>query len=752
MGLGASRVINTLMDLSALVNQTMQGYVMMVIQAERGTIGLPQVVTSEDEYYRAFGKKVNWTNDPLLVITALKLGAKLILTRAAHYTDNTDVTSLTALAATGSLMDRGSMPLTAGVTSKTGPFYVTVPLPGSVVGVESGPFTFATGVSDKMSLTAGDGTGQVVTLVGTAITSLAVCDQINTQAPAVTAAVGINGVIVLSATDIAKSLTINTVTDDAYSVLGFSEATFAASLGTNQLSVSIGGGSPQTFTLTGKGNSFVLTSSQVAAQLAGLSGAVATSKQSTVVLTTTTAGATSSVQILSASTVNMGFPNTAVSGFSGSSMSTLGITAINEGEWGDRLLVSILPSLLDPVNKFDMRVDYLTQSNMQENYTGLNMDPTDATNYAVHQVNIKSQLIRLTDESSTNPLAARLPLLTIMPYQLTGGDNGGQMLDSDWIGDPVAETGMYALDNAPYISIDFMIPGCESETVAQAMAAYAENRGDLIGYVKTPAFLDPEDAIAWRMGTAPWTHAAFDSMRLVIMYGDVLVYDDFDNSYKYISCLGHYAAKITLSDANYGPSFAIAGDRRGKVGLVEGIYCNVQSGKGSGYADLFNEYGINYLMISSFPGDEGAVFWEQHDSQIEITNTRNLNVARFCTYIFVTLTPALRAYVFDPNHPVTWAEVNRELTPVFDRWCNNMSIYTYELQTDKDAYFAKNGTLMNAVMNTGLTIDQGIYYCRVFIEVVQAISYFYFTVAVTPTGQAFSQFDTMTTLPGTVRA
>ena len=52
MGLGASRVINTLMDLSALVNQTMQGYVMMVIQAERGTIGLPQVVTSEDEYYK----------------------------------------------------------------------------------------------------------------------------------------------------------------------------------------------------------------------------------------------------------------------------------------------------------------------------------------------------------------------------------------------------------------------------------------------------------------------------------------------------------------------------------------------------------------------------------------------------------------------------------------------------------------------------------------------------------------------------
>jgi hypothetical protein len=750
MGNGAARVINTLMDLSAIVQERMKGYVMMVVRMERGDVGVPHVVTSLDDCYAKYGKKVSWSNDPLIVELALKLGAKLILTQAAHYTDVSDKTSITATKAGLILMDRGLIPLPAIVESTAGPFSFTAAASGSTLGSEVGPYIFATGVSDAMKLAVGSGADQPVTLVGSSIAAQAVCDQINAQTTDLTASVVDNKVNIAS-NDLADSLTVKAVAADAYSVLGFNEDVYDINAGTDLLTISIGGGADQDFTLTGTGATFSLTSSQVVAQLTALTSATATSVQGKVRFTSTATGGSASVQVKDTSTAIMGFITTVVTGHTGTSHQTLELESVNEAECWNGLRANVYVNALDPENKFDLRIDYLRQSDMREDYTGLTMDSTDVDNYAVTVINLKSRMVKATNKSSANEAPSNLPLVTTLPLEFTGGDNGGAMTDADWIGNSVAQTGMYALDNAPYISIDFMVPGSESHTVAAAMAAYAESRGDLHGYFKVPAFLDPEDAIAWRMGNSPYSHAAFDSMRLVIMYGDVLVYDDLDNSYKYVSCLGHFAAKITLSDANYGEAYAIAGDKRGKVGLVEGLYIDIMKNRVTGYADLFAEYGINYLMISTFPGDEGAVFWEQRTSQIQQSSTRNLNVARFCTTIFVMLTPVLRSFIFDQNHPVTWREVDRLLVPVFDKWCENLSIYTYMLQTDKDAYFGKDGLLHGAVLNDGLGIDQGSYRCRTLIQPVQAITHFYYTVGVTRTGTAFSEYSDMKTLPGTVR-
>lgn len=355
-----------------------------------------------------------------------------------------------------------------------------------------------------------------------------------------------------------------------------------------------------------------------------------------------------------------------------------------------------------------------------------------------------------------NTLSDRLTVNTVPnnAYTLLGIREGTYLpntgfCDADWIGEAQAQTGIYAADLS-YMSMDLMVPGTTSVNVYQAMTAYCANRGDMMAYAQTPAGNDPEDTINWRMGTGSYTWPAFDNCRLSLWFGRPLVYDDSDNSQKYISCLGHLASCLTRTDQSYGQWQAPVGPRRGAVTLCDGIDFNIQDYRSTSYADLFAEYGINYLMISKMPGIEGAMFWEQRTSQRISSATRDLNVMRFITVINRTLVPILRTFLFELNHPVTWREIYRILQPAFDQWKKVYAIYDYALQCDQEAFF-DGGLLKNAVLNSGLNIDQGIYYCRALIQPTRAIYYLEFTLGVMRTGESFEDYTSMSTLPGWIR-
>jgi hypothetical protein len=322
--------------------------------------------------------------------------------------------------------------------------------------------------------------------------------------------------------------------------------------------------------------------------------------------------------------------------------------------------------------------------------------------------------------------------------------------DADWIGDAAAQTGIYAADTT-YMSMDLMVPGTVSATVYNAMITYCENRGDMMGYGATPPGNDPEDTVAWRMGTGNYTHPAFNSHRFSLWFGRPLVFDDRDSAKRYIPNLGHLASCLCRTDNDYGSHYAPVGPRRGAVQLVEGIDFNIQDYRSTGYADLFAEYGINYLMISKMPGIEGAMFWEQRTTQRAPSATRELNVMRFITVVNRTLMPVLRTFLFEPNHPVTWREIHRVLEPAFDSWKNKYAIYDYCLQTDRDAFF-DGGELKNAVLNSGLDIDRGLYRCRALIQPTRAIYYLEFELGVMRTGESFENYKSMKYLPGWVRS
>ncbi len=751
MTLGAARVIWTINDLSMFIDEIVRGYVLMVIKAERGPIAEPRIISHLEEYRRVFGRKVDYTTDPLVCEMALRLGARLILMRTAHYEDITDPTSITATTSTVTLKDRGATPIAATITGKNGPFWFTPARGGSVLCSELGPYTFGDGTSDKMVIKVGTGEDQTVTLTGSTRNAQQVADQINAATSGLTA-LEEGGRVRITANTLTDAIEIKTVSNDAYSVLGLLETIYPIEVGTDKLVVSVDGGADQTFTFTGTGVPFELTSSQIASQLHALTGATATTFNGRVRLYTTNKGDDVTLQVKDTSTADpvLGFDHTIYTGGQGTSKDTLKFTSKDPGDWGNHLKVQISDSALDPDGSFNIKVIYSLQGNLTEYFGDVNLDPK-SDRYVVNYINERSNLVICEDLYSDNVPPTNRPIINLTGVPLMGGENGlDGFCDRDWIGDPAAQTGMYSIDKAPYMAMDFMIPGTTSVTVYNAMIAYAESRGDLIGYGQVPWGMEPEEVVDWREGNAPWSHPAFNSHRFALFFGRPLVYDDLDDSRKYISCLGHLAACLCKTDNDYGYHYAPVGPRRGAVGLVEGIDKNIQGYRVTGYADLFAEYGINYLMISHFPGIEGAMFWEQRTTQRAASALRELNVMRFITMLNRSLMPVLRTFLFEPNHPMTWRELHRILQPAFQSWKDKYGIYDFALQTDRDAFF-DGGVLRNAVINSGLDIDRGIYHVRALIQPTRAIYYLEFELGVMRTGEAFENYISLKQLPGWVK-
>jgi len=741
---GAARVIPSLVDLSLYVDNLMAGYVAAIVQTERGPLWEPTPVTSWDEFERIFGRLYSGSADPLVLKVGLQQGAQFIVIRIANCTDPSDVTSCTASKASLVLQDRGDIPIPGSITSIRGPFNITAASGGSATGIEVENFTFLSDSSDKLLLAVGSGDDQEVTLTGVNATAAQVAASINAGTTGITAS-AVAGKVRLVANNSANTLYVKTITHDAYSVLGLSVGNYAPTEGTDSLVVSVDGGSDQTFTLTAG----TRTASQIASELSTLTGANVTVANSGLTITSNTVGDDSSIQILSTSTADtvLGFDNDEHSGSEDTIADTLKIEAANEGAWGNDLRIAVFDNDLNPADRFDIRVSYLRQGGLNEYFSNLSMD-SESDFYVVNYINLRSRLIRAVDLNSPNNAAVARPLGDAIGTALTGGDDGEALTTADYIGDELAQTGIYSLDKTD-LAIDVIVPGTTSITVLQALTAYNEDRGSWVAYMDTPAGLDPTEVRKWRMGEDPYSHEAFNSHRLTLWFGRPLVYNSQFDRREYISNLGHLAACLSKATKRYDYSVAPVGPKRGTVDFVEGLDFNMAQYRG--YQDMAADYGINSLIITKQQGIEGAVFWEQYTTQRAASALRDLNVVRFCTYVIKSLLPALRMFLFDPNHPVTWREIHRTLEPSFQLWKAKFNIYWYYLQTDRDAYFDVDGTLKNAVLNTGLEIDQGTYRCRVLVQPVRAIRYLEFEMGIMRTGESSVNYRELKTLPGWVK-
>lgn len=763
MSYGDPRAIFKLFDLSYIDEPIPTSYVAVIGQFESGPMwdGVPVNANDVGKFLETFGNSVAWSQDAVCCIKALEAGANLVVHRVGHCADIRDRSTLDILAASTLIEDRGGTATAGVVQSAPGPFTFLQALSGRGTGTEIGPYVIGAGANDSFKLRLGTAgaweADQTATLTPGTRTAQQVCDDLNAQTTGINFTV-LDGKIHYEAVNAAHDVEILTVANDAYSSLGCNEGVSAATAGTNQLVLAFDGGGDQEFVLApahAETGQFALTSAEVAAQMAAISGGGVSGAANRVTLTSGTTGATSSVQVKAASTaaVALGVNTSLHEGTDSETKEPWKIQLIGPGAYGNGAKIYVYDSPLNTGEAVNVRI---TVPNRPEEYfRELTRDPDSPRNWK-NYINAHSRHVRVIDVDDPNAAPNDWPALNATGYTFAGGDDGTLVLtDADWVGDSLAHTGFHCTDHWQMPFIDIFIFGTTSEIVAAEFHLFISGRKGRFGWTPTIQTATAEEAVEWRMGdpAAGYTHAPFNAWESSTIRGKFEVFDAKNNEKVEIPALAYAAAAVCRTDAAHGRHYSPFGVKRGYCPGVLGIDDN--PAENAGEADLLAEYQINNARILRTGienrGWEGAYLWGGWTLQRALSALREVPVARKIKEWEWLLYPIGLSFVNDPNHPVTWREVHRTLDPMLRHDLQDNAIYGYMLVTDRDAFFTAEGELKGAVLQTGRDIDQGQYRCRILIQPVRQIFYFVFEMGVMRTGEPFANYAYMYSMPGWAR-
>lgn len=761
MSQGDPRVIFDVYDLSTRADMIPQSYVAVVFQSERGPMwqGVPVASTEEEKLLKTFGDSVLWTTDVLEGQEGVRNGANVVFYRIGHCSDPSDRSTCTTLPASVLLPDRGGSDTPGSITSRVSPFTFQQSLPGQVTGTELGPFTFVLGANDafkiKVGLPGAWGPDQTVTMTaGVGRTAQQACDDINTGTDGLNATV-VGNKVHMEAIDQGNDIEVLAVANDCYSTLGLSAAAHAHVAGTDSLVVSIDGEADQTFDLqplNGETGQFTLTSTELVAQLHTLTGGAASAGLGHVTITSGTTGPDSTVQVQSTSTADtpLEFDNLVHSGATGSVKYPWRVKMLGPGAYANGAKLYVYD---DPINTGTaINVRLVVPGADEEYFAHLTNDPNTAW-YWKNYIISHSDLITIVDVDTPNANPNDWPALSSGGYTFADGDDGDLVLsDADWLGDAAGRTGLYCTDAWQLPFIDIFICGSTSPVVEAGLHEFLSNRKGRVGHMATPPGLNAQEAVARRMGDPDYgyEHAPFNSWEATETRGRLTILDRKNNQRREVSALPYLAAAICRTDRQYGYHVSPFGVKRGQIPGVLGIDDNVAESASD--ADLLFEYQINNARILrtslEYRGWEGAYLWGGQTLQRAASKLRELQIVRKLKWYEWILLPIGLGFINDPNHPKTWREVYRQLNPIFRHDVDQDAIFGYFLCCDQDAFFTAEGTLKGAVLNTGYTMDQGIYRCRALIQPVPQIFYFCIEMGVMATGEPFTNYSTMYSLPG----
>ena len=401
---------------------------------------------------------------------------------------------------------------------------------------------------------------------------------------------------------------------------------------------------------------------------------------------------------------------------------TLKIKASSEGAWGNKISVEILVNSIDSASLFNLKVYYNGEE--VERFEDLSMD-SESENYAEK---IKSSYIEildiglLTDKNSARP--------AIGTYSLSGGSDGENITDADFIGSATNGTGFHAFDDIND-ALQLAAPGVSSPAVITAGLAYCETRGDLLFVSETPFDLTPQEAVDFRLGTGVYSHSPFVSNYGAMYYPKIKIYDTSKQKERYISPVGDVLGVMAVNDYSANESYSPAGTRRGRILNALGVDVNVGARGRLGDGNYLTENQINPVCVFE---DAGSVVWGAQTLQRQASLLREVNVRRMLIVIKKTVAAYARAYIHQPNDPRTWREFYRGLEPKFREWKSSRWFYDYRIFCDQNAE-----TIDDAKLNTPESIQRGEFKCQIFLKPVVGIKWIMIDAAITRLDADFAE-------------
>jgi len=311
----------------------------------------------------------------------------------------------------------------------------------------------------------------------------------------------------------------------------------------------------------------------------------------------------------------------------------------------------------------------------------------------------------------------------------TGGANGiptdpaySSELDAAVIGSASDSSGIYAIQNAETYDINLLvIPGFTSGAVIGQGLQMCESRGDCLYIVDPPFGLRPQQVVDWHNGMLTSDLAsAINSSYGALYWGWEKIFDQFNDGNIWVPPSGHVASVFAYTATVGEQWFVPAGTNRGQLRTTLELEYNPSQGE----RDLLYGSGNAVNPLVTFP-QEGTVVYGNRTLQRSETALSRVHVRMLMIYLKKNLVRILRNFIFEPNDPITWTQVENIINPF---------LADVQARRGLDGY----RVVVDETNNTPVRRDRNQLWVSVFIKPTRAIEFVVLNLVILQSSASFS--------------
>ena len=310
-------------------------------------------------------------------------------------------------------------------------------------------------------------------------------------------------------------------------------------------------------------------------------------------------------------------------------------------------------------------------------------------------------------KTAATPRFVKFVQATNTANKLAGGTNGiPASTDDDGINTVIkgsvtdtGKTGMQLLDNDLLNLGMAAVPGITNEAVQNELITLAERTREFLAVVSPPyAIGSVQKAIDWSNGLDTTRSAAINSSYAAIYWPWVKVFSTFDGVDRFYDPSIFAIRQMAFTDDVGESWFAPAGFTRGRLTKPT----DVEEELSQGDRDALYSDGNVINPIVNFP-QQGIVIFGQRTAQRSPSALDRVNVRRMMILIRKIILRSTRQFVFEPNDPTTWSQIEALTTNLIDPIARGRGISEYRVICDDTT-------------NTPIRKERGELWCKVVIK------------------------------------
>ena len=325
-------------------------------------------------------------------------------------------------------------------------------------------------------------------------------------------------------------------------------------------------------------------------------------------------------------------------------------------------------------------------------------------------------------------------------YELNGGKDYGGGTDINATGsldcgaDDVV-SGLNLFTNKELYEVDFILQGAANygkeatQAIANKAIAVAESRKDAIAFISPyrEAFISDgaagavtvnnddtitSNVVSFYSPITSTTYGIFDS-------GYKYMYDRFNNTFRYVPLNGDIAGTCARTDKNDFPWFSPAGTNRGAILNVVKLAYN----PGKAQRDTLYSNRINPVILS--PG-AGIILFGDKTGYGKASAFDRINVRRLFIYLEDAISAAAKDQLFEFNDEITRTNFVNIIEPFLRDVQSKRGIFDYVVICDE-------------TNNTAAVIDNNEFIADIYVKPARSINFIGLTFIATRTGVAFEE-------------